>query len=174
MKATKILLLIIAVTAVVLVIAVIYKMIIEPAQLKKEYISCVENAKTADYERWQDIEKQIAEKDALVKKLGIEADDRYDRFLENNYSESIYTECIKKCKNDCADSRDSDWERLSCNVCQKNNWCMGKMRDEVYNQVRDTHKLLNELYKKRDANGEIVEKELKECEKHFKMFSRSY
>jgi hypothetical protein len=183
MKINRILVIVITVAVVVLVSVVIYKTVIEPTQLKKEYVSCVENAKAADYERWQEIEREIAEKDSLVKQLKIEADKRHDDFLDNHYVENKYSECMnigcnQLCDNDLVGT--SKYITLKRSACQKclqegsSESCVKQAREEIYRNVGQEENNLKGLYSKRNSNGEILEEELEECEKYFKMFSKSY
>jgi len=151
----------------VLTMAVVYKMVIEPAQLKSVYKECVKDARKNDYERWQDIERQIADKNKLIAELTIKADQKWGKFLENNNSMNSLVTPHKE------EEEYSSWEE-ELNAMYLGSSRMDIEHGDIYKNVNNTKSELSNLYKQRDLGGEIFENKLKDCEKQFKMFSKSY
>lgn len=153
-----------------MVLIVSYKIVIEPAQMKKSYLSCMDTAKTDDYDRWQTIEEDIRNKDRLVKELGIEADHQYGAFLDDNSREQTYIRCVENCEKACSGDQKDTINRWTCNACKDKEKCISATHKVMFEQVREEQASLRSLYESMDANGAILEKELEDCKNQYILF----
>lgn len=148
----------------IVVLLGIYKFIYEPYALKQEYVACIKKAGEDDYQRWQSIEKEIAEKDKEVKAEGLKNDIEFKEFLQTYKGTQEYSEFLESCR-----SIDGLWEKLSCGDDPDENY-RGSRRHMIYNQGMTLGGQLNTLYEKMDSNGAILEKETKECQEQYELF----
>lgn len=149
----------------IVVFASLYKLIYEPYALKKQYLSCVDSAKDADYHRWQDIEKEITDKDKQVKEKGLKKDEDFKYFLANYKSTSEYSDFL----NSCRSHKEDLWKRLTCGDDPDEEYRSIEL-NKMQNEVNSIQWGLNDLYKKRDENGKFLEKDLAICQEQYRLF----
>jgi hypothetical protein len=159
---------------IIILFASLYKLVYEPYSLKKQYLICIETAKNNDYHLWQKIEEEIKNQDTKVKNLGIETDKKRQDFYDNYKTKNEYVEYMESCTQKFMNSNtfldDVRRSKLEINGDHGENFCKGQRRDEIERSVRNEQNILNNLYEKRDKNGEILEHDMRECKEQYELF----